>query len=249
MTLNTLNRFARKINMPINYANIVVGLLIGVLHVVIPIPTLGGLILGCVMAVAGSISIAISNYFTAQKSAPEKTTGKAPTQRKDTQKSNTFLAIALPCMLLNVGACFFGMYTGTMLLIDAMHWSLAPSVVSATSIGLGALLATGTLINSWLQTHAIWESLKEPVKVEKVISASTVRLIKKELGVNPPAVKPTLKRSYSDSLLCTRSLDARFGCVRGERKIHPDAPKACIQATFFFFLLLVGGVVQRLLLS
>lgn len=159
--LDRFNKIIRKICIPLNIINVLVGLILGIAYVYIPLATIGGLILGTLMAISGSTSIAISYYFTNRHSKP--VDNKKPI-RRHTSKSTAFLCAAIPMIFLNSGASFFGMYTGILLLTSALAFPIAPAIITITAIVLGSILAAGTLINSWLQTHSIWESLKLTVK-------------------------------------------------------------------------------------
>jgi|GEM_PF-6771651 len=167
--LSEFNQIVRKIGTPLNIINLVVGLLSGIAHVYLPIPSLTGLILGILMAVSGSATMAISYYYTSKNSQIHNTGAQQKKELilKDTPASKRFLVFALPMLLLNTASSFFGMYTGTSLLFTALALPMiTPAVALTITVALSTILAAGTLINSWLQTHYIWESLKEPVKTK-----------------------------------------------------------------------------------
>src|SRR5579863_4878023 len=100
--LAKINRVLRKINIPINTLSILVAIVIGIAHVYLPFTSLLGLILGILMAVSGSISMAISYYFTSKNTQDE----EGPPLR-NTPASNAFLGLAVPMLLLNTANSFF----------------------------------------------------------------------------------------------------------------------------------------------
>lgn len=192
--LAKINRVMRKIGTPINILNIIVGILIGIAHVYLPFTSLFGLVLGILMALSGSVSMAISYYFTSKNSqrhnAPTNQEERPPL--KNTRASNVFLGVAVPMLLLNTAGSFFGMYTGTLLLIAALALPIAPPVSIAIAVGLSIVLAAGTFINSWLQTHYIWETLKQPA-VPAAVAPQAPQLTCRDAATQTEAceMKPT----------------------------------------------------------
>jgi uncharacterized membrane protein (DUF485 family) len=171
MTLRRINAGLHKISTPLNIINILVGLLIGIAHVYIPLTSVWGLVLGILMASSSSVSMSLNYYFTSQNTAenganqPNNRAREAtPLRREHTTKSNLFLGVVIPMILLNAAASFFGMYTGTILLAASLATPLGPPAVLAIAVTLATVLAVGTLINSWLQAHNIWERFKKPVQ-------------------------------------------------------------------------------------
>ncbi len=178
--LAKVNRVLRKIGIPINILNILVGILIGIAHVYLPFASLFGLILGILMSVSGSVSMAISYYFTSKNSQKHNAPANQEAQRslRNTPASNAFLALTVPMLLLTTASSFFGMYTGTLLLIAALSLAITPPVSIALAVGLSILMAVGTFINSWLQTHYIWETLRQsatPAAAARQIPQNTDR--------------------------------------------------------------------------
>lgn len=162
--LAKFNRVVRKLSIPINIFNIIIGLLVGIAHVYLPFTSLFGLVLGVLMAISGSISMGISYWFTSKNSETHNTISQeARPALRSTRESKTFLAVALPMLLLNTASSFFGMYTGTLLLAAALSFAISPPVTVAIAVVLSSFLSVGTLINSWLQTHYVWETLKKPL--------------------------------------------------------------------------------------
>lgn len=203
MNIERMNDYLRKLAMPINLLNTMVGLVIGILHVYIPIPSTLGLALGVIMSLAGSVSIGMSYFFTTSKTAkPKPTTTNEQTETttlKSTRSSTIFLCVAIPCMLLNTGASFFGMYTGTILLTGALAMSVSP-IIMGTALTLALLFSISTLINSWLQTHHLWESLMEPVTQTITPMPTTTSHLN---GLPPPGNAPptTLHQALSRNSL------------------------------------------------
>lgn len=167
--LAKLNVYLRKIVFPLNIFNIIVGLVMGIAYVYIPFTSIIGLLLGIATAISGSATMGISYYFTAKNTQPsdekKKNAETETTQYKDNIGSTLFLIAFLPMIFLNSAASFFGMYTGILLLAGALGAPIAPAAIIVISILLASVLAGGTLINSWLQTHHIWKSFKTPVVI------------------------------------------------------------------------------------
>ncbi len=163
-----INRFIRKLSIPINIFNILIGLLIGIAHVYLPFTSILGLVLGILMALSGSVSMGISYWFTSKNTAaPQVANEEERPPLENTPESKAFLAMAVPMLLLNTASSFFGMYTGTLLLAAALSFAISPPATIAIALVLSSFLALGTLLNSWLQTHYIWETLKKPARPQE----------------------------------------------------------------------------------
>lgn len=160
--LSRFNEFIRKIALPLNTFNTVVGFLFGIAYVYIPFASVFGLILGIITAISSSAMIWINNYFTVKHT--DTSTKKKEPIRKNTIKSNIFLAALTPMMLLCAAGTFFSMYTGTLLLAAALAIPFPPAVILILAVILASAFAIGTLANSWLMTHDIWQGLRGVVK-------------------------------------------------------------------------------------
>lgn len=165
--LEKVNAVLHNIVKPLNIINIIVGFFIGIAYVYLPFTSILGLILGIVMATSGTASMAISYYFTSKNTSNKKTPAKNEKKQeplKNTPKSNLFLCLTIPTILLCAVSSFFSMYTIILLLAAALAVPFAAPVTLTLAIVLASVMAVGTLINLWKQTHNIWESLKVPEK-------------------------------------------------------------------------------------
>ena len=215
MSLRKFNAFLHKVSTPLNIINIVVGLLVGIAHVYIPLTSIFGLLLCILMATSSSVSIGLNYYFTSQNTAENATTLQnnnrdgAILKREHTRKSNLFLGFVIPMILLNSAASFFGMYTGTLLLAASLAMPVAPAVVLGLAITLSTVLAVGTLINSWLQAHNVWERLKKPV--QQAVAAPQEQLEvrpgnAKKRGIELAPIPSFRPRPQASSTQCSEAL-------------------------------------------
>lgn len=165
-----LNNILRKIGIPFNAVNTVVGLVMSIAYVYIPLPSAGGLAFGVVMAVSSSACVAISYYFTT-KNSKSNTVKEIDLESnmeigyKNTKGSNVFIAALVPLIMLSSVSSYFGMYTGTILLAKALSISMESTTAFIVAIGYSVFFAVGELNNTWLQTYNIWESLRTPVRI------------------------------------------------------------------------------------
>lgn len=220
--LDKINAWLKLIVVPLNYINTFVGFIIGVLHVYIPLPSIPGLIFGILTAASGSVSQAISYGFTHNnaKSTEKIASDEVPEsvhpemRLKHTFKSNLFLACAIPCIGFLGSGAFFGMYTGTIMLSAALSVPFPPAIILTTALTLGAVLAAGTLINAWLQTHNLWVTIRknETAKLNTAKKEDNTPQPKSGMSlVRPllsqkPTPKPTMKVDLADSLAQKNSI-------------------------------------------
>jgi|GEM_PF-6809389 len=213
--LRKVNAGLRKIGIPLNIINVIVGLMLGVAYVYVPFASIGGLILGILMAVSGSSTMAISYYFTSKNSQQaDQTNQQSPL--KHTAWSTGFLLLALPMILLNAAASFFGMYTSIFLLasaigspmyvsifllVGAIGIPLGPPGILAAAIVLASILTVGTIINSWLQAYNIWESLKEPeVHKTPIPPPASIKKTISKISLQPIPVYKPLEKTFSQKI-------------------------------------------------
>ncbi len=149
-----------RLSKPLNVISMIVGLVIGIAHVYLPIPSIGGLIMGIIMALSGTVSMGVNYYFT------EKNSSRPIPPKQDTRRSTIFLFTAAPLLLFSVGSCFFGAYTGNLLLLKALNFAIPAEAAIAVSVILATLFTVSTLINSFLQLNMLWQGLKKEPQAE-----------------------------------------------------------------------------------
>lgn len=222
--LREINAVLHKVSTPLNIINIFVGLLIGIAHVYIPLTSVFGLILGILMATSSSVSIGLNYYFTSQNTGEsvanrQSNRGDASQRREHTTKSNLFLGFVIPMILLNSSASFFGMYTGTLLLAASLAMPIAPAAVLAIAITLSTILSVGTLINSWLQAHNIWERFKKPVQPQAAAAGEQPEVSQantRRRGIELQPIPPFRPKPQASSTQCPDALFSRTRESKGE---------------------------------
>lgn len=166
--MRRLNNILRKIGVPFNAVNTLVGLAMSVAYVYIPMPSTGGLIFGIVLSISSSACVGINYYFTTKNANTERMR-RIDLERgveiayRNTRGSNVFISALVPLILLSSVSNYFGMNTGITLLANALSIPIGSLSASIIAMGYAVFFALGELNNTWLQTYNIWEELKQPV--------------------------------------------------------------------------------------
>ncbi|OGT54412.1 MAG: hypothetical protein A3F43_04840 [Gammaproteobacteria bacterium RIFCSPHIGHO2_12_FULL_42_10] len=234
-----LNTFLRKASISLNITNILVGLVIGIAHVYLPLAGPFGLVLGILTAVSCSVSIGISYYFTYKTTDRDQSTKQK--QAKDTEPKQkrrrfwlniAFLGLAVPMILLNAVAGFFGMYTGIALLAAGFAMPFTAPIMAAAII-FATIFTAGTLINAWLQTDFIWQSLNRPQTNEPTIQTIGTQTEAMGLTSVRPTASITPKPNAIQTITTTVNQTSDFIQPRAQKQAIHQSTSTESTATLF----------------
>jgi hypothetical protein len=208
--LTKINTVLHTIGKYLNVINTITGLFIGLAYVYLPFPSIPGLVFGIIMVLSSTATMGISYYFTSKNTLNPKEQNHPEKKSflSASTKARLFLSLAVPFIFINTVANFIGSYMGILLLAGALALPIAPPAVIAIAVIVAALFTIGTLLNSWLQTHNIWQGLKE---TKDPTPTSVIGLNNNE--------EPSSAKEYKEEFTQTEALD------RQETPSLPQSPK------------------------